>query len=127
MLHLQLGTDAQIFLTLSEKTTIHPPNYLFVAIHKTSKEKVKFVLKGVDDQSPAPSRLNWFNITVNTYFEDKNTGQYTYIVYEQGSDTNTEENLTGAVVEIGLLDLAPETPVSNYTVRETETSFNVRQ
>lgn len=97
--------DAQeIYLTLTEKQELSNPNYLFVFKSRSTNQEVKFVLLNVDDMSLHKSRYNKFHISVNDYFLNEQTGDYTYSVYEQTSTTNIDPNNLH-LLENGLMQL----------------------
>jgi len=115
MIKLTKDTTAEVILTLTEKETIFEANYLFVFESRVSNEKVKFVLLNVTDESEYKDRYNLFNIVVNDYFADAENGWYKYTVYEQESTTNTDETLTGGILETGLMFLEDGTEITTTT------------
>lgn len=115
-------TAAVLILTLTEKVTIEEPYYLFVFTHVTTKDQVKFIKSGADDESDYPQRFNQFTISAVTVFDDQQPGEWHYKVYEQESDSNTNPALSGSILEDGklLLDRATEFA---YTQYEQSTSY----
>lgn len=124
MLKLTKGTTATIYVTLKEKQTILDANFLFVFQSRTTNDKVKFVLVNSAYQSQHQDRYNQFSFVVNTYFNTKEEGWYTYKVYEQASVSNVDEGLAGAVVETGLMFLADTDSVTTTTYNNN-TTFKV--
>jgi hypothetical protein len=104
MIVLYKDTSEYIYLTLTEKQELVNPNYLFVFKSRTTNLEVKFVLLNGSDVSPHKNRYNKFDIDVNTYFVNYQTGDYTYFVYEQTSTTNIEPNNLN-LLESGLMQL----------------------
>jgi hypothetical protein len=104
MIVLYKETAEYIYLTLTEKQELTNPNYLFVFRSRTTNLEVKFVLLNSDDVSLHKTRYNKFNIDVNDYFQNYQTGDYTYSVYEQTSTTNLNQNNLN-LLESGLMQL----------------------
>lgn len=115
-------TSADLIVTLSELTTINDPNFLFVFTHVTTKDAVKFVKLGSDDLSDYPKRFNKFNINPSLLFSWSHVGEWHYKVYEQVSDVNLSELLTGGLLEEGklIIDRAID---FDYTKYNEPTSF----
>lgn len=105
MIHLQKGETQDFIFTGREKATLTNPYYLFVFIHGVTNEEVKFVVTNISTST----RYDKGNIEVNDYFADSDTGLWQYRVREQASSTNTNEALSGAIVEEGYMNLAPAT------------------
>ena len=94
-------------MTLTERTTISTPYYLFVAKHRGTNEVVKFVLPS--NTSLYTFRYDKFSIT--TQFANSEVGFWDYKVYEQVSNSNTDETLAGGLIEEGYMQLlATSTP-----------------
>lgn len=101
MLLLNEGQTKNIVVTLTEKTTLDDPYYLFVFTHLTTKEVVKIIKSSGDDLSDYPRRYNEFSIDATLF---PSLGQWLYQVYEQESSTN--EDPTGLTeVENGKMNL----------------------
>jgi hypothetical protein len=109
MFKLTKGSISTIICTLTEKVTISEANYLFVFTSRATNDVVKFVVLNTADVSTNQQRWNEFNITVNTYFQNKAVGWWTYQIYEQASTTNTNVSLAGALIEKGLMLLTDST------------------
>lgn len=106
MINLQFGVNL-VCLTLSENTTIENPTYLFEFVNDLTKEKVVFIAQ---DSSLYKQRYNQFNITLvgnggqsllsgQIYLKD--TGFYSYNVYQQVSTSNLNPLLSDGLVETG--------------------------
>lgn len=98
MLVIEKGETKYWYLTLSEKTTIANPTYLFSIHHRLTDTITNFILL---DVSTHKERYNQFQIDesdINAY-----TGEYEYKVYAQTSPTNTNPNLSDELVEQGIL------------------------
>jgi len=94
-----------IVLTLTEKTTISNPNYLFEFKDNQTKELIYFIAQ---DTSSFKERFNKFTITEkanpNNLIGEVELildGQYAYTIREQASTTNLNPSLSGAIVETG--------------------------
>lgn len=113
------STGEEVILTLTEKSTITAPHYLFVAEHITTKETVRFVLPV--DGSTHPERYNSFQFSIIDYFSTATLGQWLYRVYEQASAINTDE--TGLnEVENGRMNLISQASFAP-AVYTTTTNF----
>lgn len=124
MIHLEKGQTNKIILTLSENQLIDNPNYLFVFTNRSSNWVKKAVILGSDDSSPNKDRFNQFIIETNTYFKKALAGQYIYKVYEQESETNTDEaNLN--LLETGILELKDEK--TTFTQYSRNNTYKIRQ
>jgi len=86
------------YLTLSEKTTISNPTYLFSVTHRLTNIVTNFILI---DVSTHKERYNEFQIVENTY--NFYTGEYEYQVYAQTSPINLNPLLSDELVEQGIL------------------------
>ena len=104
---MQFGTNT-IALTLTEKTTISNPKYLFEFENNQSHSKVYCIS---NDLSTYKERYNEFNIVVKLSGENALNGEiklnlgdeYTYRVYAQASSTNLNPSLATELVEIGYM------------------------
>lgn len=106
-------------MTLTEKTTISDPNYLFEFKDNQTKELIYFIAQ---DTSSYKERFNKFSITEKTNpnnligeVELVLDGQYAYTVREQASATNLDPTLSGAIVETGKVTVTDtESTVPTY-------------
>lgn len=123
MIQLVKGQTSNVVLTLTEKTTLALPNYLFVFTHETTKEVISFVIPGTADLSGYPKRFNEFVID-SSYFLNASVGKYIYQVYEQTDPTNTDTTFTTSMVENGKMDLNAAAP---FTFTEYDEATNFKQ
>lgn len=120
MLLLTIGEDKDLIVTLNEKRTLDNGYYLFVFENVTTRDIVTKIFSFSEDESDYPERFNSFPLS-STVFQDKNTGDWRYKVYEQSSSTNTDP--TGLTeVERGIMKLRPATDFS-FTEYTGTTSF----
>ena len=113
VINLTLGTVANVYLTLTEKETLTSPNYLFRFVQRTTNDEIKFVKKSSDDLSQYKERYNLFSFDVDQLFCGQ-VGEYHYYVYEQASASNLEVDLTGNLLEEGIMRLN-EDPEDTYS------------
>lgn len=112
MLVITKGLQSDIMVTLQDSITLLNPYYLFVFTNISTKEELKVIVNSADDKSNFPNRINVFEID-NDLFEDLQTGQYIYEVYEQLSSTNVIT--TGLnLVENGRMILKAVGETTNY-------------
>jgi len=108
MIRLVLGTNVKVDLTLTEKTTIANPTYLFEFINNQSLAKVYCICA---DTSLYPLRYNRFTIVVKTSGAVALSGEinltigdeYDYNIYAQTSTTNLNPSLADETVESGYM------------------------
>ena len=108
MLTINKDSENTLIFTLTEKSALLSPNYLFNFISDVENEQVLF---NMTDQSGYPRRFNEFILTeVNGTIspEDPSNGEVTlnygwgtYEVYESVSPTLVIANTTGRVLEKG--------------------------
>lgn len=125
MIYLTKGATSEIILTLKEKQTLTSPNYLFVFTHRGSNVEVKFVLLNATDTSAHKDRFNQFSLVTNTYFENYDSGEWEYEIYEQTSTSNTNPSLATGLLETGIMRLNEATSFS-FTKYQTSNTFIVR-
>lgn len=104
MINLTTGTITNVRVTLTERTTIPSASYLFRFVQRTTNAEIRFVKTSSDDLSSYPDRYNLFSFDVDQLFCGM-IGEYQYYIYEQSSVSNTELDLTGALIEQGLARL----------------------
>ena len=97
MLTLTKGETKYWYLTLTEKTTIANPYYLFSLKHRQTNKEYNFLLTDVSNYK---NRYNKFSINEDTY--DFYEGEYYYCVYAQISSSNLNPSLANEIVEIGM-------------------------
>lgn len=123
MIQLTQGLNADVILTLTEKTTLTNPYYLFVFTHETTKEVVSFIKASTDDLSGYPNRFNEFTFS-STLFATATPGKYIYDIYEQVSSSNTSIALTTSKVETGKMDLNTAT---SFAFKHYDAATNFKQ
>lgn len=126
MIHLVKGETNKMIVTLTEKSQLTNPNYLFVFKSLENNKLVKFVLLNASDLSSYKNRYNEFEIVVNTYFSNAKIGEYTYTIYEQTSTTNLDPSLASNVLEVGQMSLKNSSDF-NFTTRNSTNTYNVRE
>lgn len=105
MLKVTKGTETDIVVTLTEKTTLSNGYYLFTFIHNTTKETISKIFNFNEDLSSYTDRFNKFTLPASL-FTTATRGEWQYRVYEQSSAVNTDP--TGlAEVENGMMYLEP--------------------
>ena len=120
MIQLIQGHDTDVVVTLTEKTTLTNPFYLFVFTHETTKSVISFVLPCTVDMSLFPSRYNEFTFYAS-HFATAEIGKYTYQVFEQDNLINLI--ITGLnEVENGKMDLNKAT-VFEFKQYSAETKY----
>ena len=126
MLVFYSNNSAQTFVvTLNELVTIENPNYLFVFKNITTKEFVKIVLVGSEnDQSLFKYRYNQFELDISILFANKPVGQWLYEVYQQSSLVNQDPELSDGLIENGRMELK-STSNFEYETYNNQTSFKV--
>lgn len=125
MLHLTIAQTNTIYVTLTEKQSLGNPNYLFRFKNRTTHEEVRFVRLYATDLSPFKERYNQFSISVNTYFFQKDLGEWEYFIYEQISTTNTDPALAYSLLETGIMVL-DEVNSPTFTEYQSNNIFIVR-
>ncbi len=104
MINLTLGTEAYIYLTLTEKITLTSPNYLFVFTQRTTNEITSFVKLNAADISDFKARYNLFVFDVDVLFNTQ-IGEYYYDIYEQASSSNLNPTLAHGLLESGVMKI----------------------
>jgi hypothetical protein len=108
MILLQENTNNIVVLTLTEKTTINAPTYLFRFVNKQTNVEYVCIQS---DTSVFKSRYNKFTITTQNTTPNPLLGQlklslgdeYEYYIYAQESTTNLDYKLSNEMVESGLM------------------------
>ena len=112
-----------VALTLTEKTTISNPYYLFSFTNVTTNEVQNFL---VTDTSCATSRFNLFTITEGTTVSLDDTGQWDYTIYAQTSAVNTDPDLADELVEIGMVKVISTTANTDVTYTALDSEIDVQ-
>jgi hypothetical protein len=103
MLQIIKGETKFWYLTLTEKTTIANPTYLFSITQRQTNTTTNFILS---DVSAYTDRYNKFSVTEGSTFEVY-SGEFLYRVYAQTSPSNLDPNLSDELVEEGILKVNP--------------------
>ena len=112
MLQINKGETKNWYLTLSEKTTISNPTYLFSITQRQTNTTTNFI---APDTSAFKERYNKFQVTEGTTFT-VDAGEFLYKVYAQSSTTNLNPELAAELVEEGLLKVNQSTSApTTYT------------
>jgi hypothetical protein len=108
MINIEKNSTNVVVLTLTEKSTLPTPYYLFEFTNNINRDNV--VLFTGTDNSSYKSRYNRFNIietgttSVNLLQSTVNLfppGMWDYTIYEQVSSTNLFVSGTTSIVEVG--------------------------
>jgi hypothetical protein len=121
MLQINKAQTKSWYLTLSEKTTIANPTYLFSITQRQSNKTTNFILT---DISAYKERYNKFNVTEGTTFV-VDAGEFLYKVYAQTSNSNLNPILANELVEEGLLKVDFEVERTEYSVDLTEKIYQI--
>lgn len=105
MINLTKGNTETIYFTATERATLTSPFFLFVCISRGTGVIVKWVSINTSVET---ARYDKTSLVVNTYFSNKDNGLWTYEIYEQLSDINTDPTGLNRVEE-GFLKLNPAT------------------
>ena len=99
MLQINKQESKSWYLTLTEKTTIANPTYLFSLTHRLTNVAYNFILA---DTSSYTTRYNKFDITEGTTVT-LDAGEYEYEIYAQTSPTNLDPNAITAKIAKDLI------------------------
>jgi hypothetical protein len=106
MINITKNQSNVVVLTLTEKTTLNNPNYLFSFVNGNTRDVVNFI---ATDVSSYVTRYNEFNIieTGSTFTNltggtiNLTPGMYSYTIYQQNSPTNLIISAATSLVEVG--------------------------
>jgi hypothetical protein len=105
MLHITKQDTKDFYLTLTEKTTISNPTYLFSLKSRQTDTFKNFILA---DISTHKERYNQFEFTEgDTDATTLDVGEHLYTIYAQISPNNTNPNNADEVVETGIFKVLP--------------------
>jgi hypothetical protein len=121
MLQINKAESKNWYLTLTEKTTISNPYYLFSLKHRLTAVEYNFLLT---DISTYKERYNEFAITEGATVT-LDAGEYLYRIYAQTSSVNTNPELTNELVEEGLVKVDFDVTRSEYTVELNEKIYEI--
>jgi hypothetical protein len=121
MLQINKAESKNWYLTLTEKTTISNPYYLFSLKHRLTAVEYNFLLT---DISSYKERYNEFEITEGATVT-LDAGEYLYRIYAQNSSVNTNPELTDELVEEGLVKVDFDVTRTQYTVELNEKIYEI--
>jgi hypothetical protein len=121
MLQINKAESKSWYLTLSEKTTIANPTYLFSLTHRLSNQEYNFILT---DTSAYVERYNKFPITEGTTVT-LDAGEYEYKIYAQTSPTNLNPALAIELVEQGIVKVDFDVTRTQYSVTLNEKIYEI--
>lgn len=128
MIKITKGQANTVVLTLTEKSTLTNPDYLFV--FKNDQTELEYIFIAADT-SLYPERYNQFRITETSSTPDPLDGEvelpvlkfYTYTVYEQNSATNLDPLLATGVVEVGKVEVFDTASTDSTYTPTTTTNY----
>ena len=121
MLQINKAETKSWYLTLSEKTTIVNPTYLFSLTHRLTNNAYNFILS---DTSSYPTRYNEFELTEGTTVT-LDAGEYLYQIYAQTSPSNLDPTLANELVEEGIVKVDFDVTRTQYTVTLNEKIYEI--
>lgn len=121
MLQINKAETKTWYLTLTEKTTISNPTYLFSLTHRLTNVAYNFILT---DTSSYVERYNAFEVTEGTTVT-LDAGEYLYKIYAQSSPTNLNPDLANEVVEEGIVKVDFDVTRTQYTVTLNEKIYEI--
>jgi hypothetical protein len=105
MLHITKQDTKVLYLTLTEKTTISNPTYLFSLKSRQTDNVKNFILT---DISTYPERYNEFEFTEgDTEATTLEVGEHLYTIYAQIDPNNLNPNNSDEIVETGIFKVIP--------------------
>jgi hypothetical protein len=105
MLHITKQDTKVLYLTLTEKTTISNPTYLFSLKSRQTDNVKNFILT---DISTYPERYNEFEFTEgDTEATTLEVGEHLYTIYAQIDPNNLNPNNADEIVETGIFKVIP--------------------
>lgn len=132
MIKIERDTVNNVFLTLSEKTTISNPTYLFSFVNSTTKTAKNFIC----DVVTTSERGQEFNIEeVSSGTEDLLNGKvkliwngtHDYYIYAQTSTTNLNPDDADELVEQGRMIIDGVTEVEYTAPADDTDTYTVHQ
>ena len=121
MLQINKQESKSWYLTLTEKTTIANPTYLFSLTHRLTNNAYNFILA---DTSSYTTRYNKFDITEGTTVT-LDAGEYEYEIYAQTSPTNLDPTLANELVEEGIVKVDFDVTRTQYSVTLNEKIYEI--
>lgn len=132
MIKIQRSTTNPVFLTLSEKTTITDPTYLFSFINQTTKVAKNFICDSTSDTD----RGQQFNIVevglgtedlLNGEIKLLSNGTYNYYIYAQSSTSNLDPDDADEMVENGIVIIDGESEITYVSPSDDTDTYTVHQ
>jgi hypothetical protein len=132
MIKIQRSTTNIVFLTLSEKTTITDPTYLFSFINQTTKVAKNFICDSTSDTD----RGQQFNIVevglgtedlLNGEIKLLSNGTYNYYIYAQSSTSNLDPDDADEMVENGIVIIDGESEITYVSPSDDTDTYTVHQ
>ena len=117
MLHIYKGTNNNLIFTGLELATITNPYYLFIFTSAT-EENVIFVGTNISTEDRYQKVL-----VLNSVFINKESGTWRYRIREQASSSNTDEALSGNIVEEGFMYLHDATTFQPVEYNQQDNEF----
>jgi hypothetical protein len=119
MIYIKKGVTNKVVLTLSEKSTLTSPYYLFIFENEFDLEENPIPFT-TSDQSHSTNRYNLFEITESDSGEDGGIdvdlkliiGQYKYSIYESEIETLDINDTTGIIIESGRMVVVSDDIIS---------------
>ena len=121
MLQINKAETKTWYLTLTEKTTVSNPTYLFSLTHRLTNVSYNFILT---DTSSYTERYNAFELTEGTTVT-LDAGEYIYKIYAQTSPTNVNPDLANELVEEGMVKVDFDVTRTQYTVTLNEKIYEI--
>jgi len=121
MLQINKAESKNWYLTLTEKTTIVNPTYLFSLKHRLTAVEYNFILT---DTSSYKERYNEFAITEGTTVT-LDAGEYEYKIYAQTSPSNVIPANADELVEQGIVKVDFDVQRTSYSVTLNEKIYEI--
>jgi len=121
MLQINKAETKTWYLTLTEKTTVSNPTYLFSLTHRLTNVAYNFIL---NDTSSYVERYNAFELTEGSTVT-LDAGEYIYKIYAQTSPTNVNPDLANELVEEGMVKVDFDVTRTQYTVTLNEKIYEI--
>ena len=118
MLHLTKDSTNILYFTALENAVLTNPNYLFI-FTSSNNDIVKFVKANESTND----RYQKATVVTNTYFANYDAGMWRYKIREQASNSNTNEDLSGAIVEEGFMYLHEAADFTPTVYDEQDNTF----
>lgn len=117
MLHINKGSNNNLIFTGLELATLSNPYYLFI-FTSANENIVKFVGTNISTDNRYQDVL-----CLQATFETKESGTWRYRIREQLSPTNTNEALSGNIVEEGFMYLHDATTFTPVEYNQQDNEF----